>query len=121
LAAAEETGLVKVLNEAVAESSVPRRVKSQSITRQQLLLTLLFMNMVEVGRPWDLRSYAGDGLALLSGRQRADGYAHPERFLAQIAQSGLAERLTDSLASWTNQVWPAQEVLDDVDGHKKPV
>jgi hypothetical protein len=121
LAAAEETGLVKVMNEVVAESSVPRLVKSQSMTRQQLMLTLLFMNVFEVRRPWDLRSYAGDALALLSGRKRAYGYAHPERFLAQMAQSGIAEHLTDRLASWTSQVWPAQEVLYYVDGHKKPV
>jgi hypothetical protein len=79
------------------------------------------MNIFEVQRPWDLRSYSGDGLALLSGRQRAYGYAHTERFLAQIAQSGAAERLTTGMAQWTSQVWSAQEGLYYVDGHKKPV
>src|SRR5712664_972034 len=57
LAAAEASGLVKVLNEAVADSPVPRLVKSQNRTRQQLMLTLLFMNVFEVRRPWDLRYY----------------------------------------------------------------
>lgn len=97
LGAAEETGLVKVLNEAGTESSGPRLANSQSATRQQLLLTLLFMNVFEVRRAWDLCSYSGDGLALLSEWKRAYGYVHTERFLAQIAQSGAAERLTDSL------------------------
>jgi hypothetical protein len=112
-----------VLNEAVAESSVARLANSHRATRQQLLLTLLFMNVFQMRRPWDLRSYTGDGLALLSGRKRAYGYAHPERFLAQMAQSGVAERLTDSLAGWTSHLWPAQELfsLYYVDGHKKAV
>lgn len=30
-------------------------------------------------RPWELRSYNGDGLALLTGRERAFGYVHTER------------------------------------------
>lgn len=71
LAAAQETGLGEVLNEAVADRSVPRLAQSENTTRQQLLLTLLFMNLFEVRRPCDLRGYTGDGLALLSGRQRA--------------------------------------------------
>ncbi len=85
------------------------------------MLTLLFMNVFQVQRAWDLRFYSGDGLALLSGRQSAYGYAHTERFLAQIAQSGAAERSTDSLARWSSQLWPAQEVLYYIDGHRKPV
>jgi hypothetical protein len=121
LAAAQESGLVEVLNEVVTESSVPRLANSHSSTRQQLMLTLLFMNVFEVRRAWDLRSYSGDGLALLSERKRAYGYVHTERFLTQIAQSGLAERLTDSLAAWTSQLWPVQDSLYYVDGHKKPV
>lgn len=85
------------------------------------MLTLLFMNVCQVQRPWELRFYSGDGLALLSGRQRAYGYAHTERFLSQLAQGEAAERLTDGLAGWSSQLWGAQEVLYYVDGHKKPV
>jgi hypothetical protein len=121
LAAAEETGLVKVLNAAVADSPVPRLVKSQSSTREQLMLTLLFMNACQVARPWALRFYSGDGLALLSGRKRAYGYEHTERFLSQLAQGEAMERLTDGLAAWSSGLWGAQEVLYYVDGHKQPV
>jgi hypothetical protein len=61
------------LNEAVADNPVPRLVKSQKTTRQQLMLTLLFMNVCQVQRPWEWRFYSGDGLALLSGRKKAYG------------------------------------------------
>jgi hypothetical protein len=121
LAVAEETGLIKVLNEVVADSPVPRLVKSQRRTREQLMLTLLFMNVCQVQRPWELRFYTGDGLALLSGRKRAYGYAHTERFLSQLAQGEAAERLTDGLASWSSQLWGTQEILYYVDGHRKAV
>jgi hypothetical protein len=121
LAAAAETGLIKVLTEAVADSPVPRLLNSQSRTRQQLMLTLLFMNICQVQRPWDLRFYAGDGLALLSGRKKAYGYAHTERFLAELAQGEAAEHLTDGLARWSSQLWGTQEVLYYVDGHRKAV
>jgi len=40
------------------------------------MLTLVFMNVFEVQRPWDLRFYAGDGLALLSGRRAWSPKAH---------------------------------------------
>jgi len=121
LAAAQATGLVKVLTEAVADSPVPRLVKNQSRTQQQLMLTLLFMNVFEVRRPWDLRFYSGDGLALLSGRRHAYGYEHTERFLSQLAQGEPVEQLTNGLASWSSQLWGAQAVLYYVDGHKKAV
>jgi hypothetical protein len=81
------------------------------------------MAVVGVQRPWGLRSYTGDGLALLSGRQRAYGYAHTERFLGQFASSGGAETLTDRLAQWTAQLWRIQEPSGPyyIDGHKKAV
>lgn len=85
------------------------------------MLTLLFMNVCHVQRPWDLRFYTGDGLALLSGRRRAYGYEHTERFLAQLAQGAASERLTDSLASWSSQLWGTQDIRYYLDGHKKAV
>jgi hypothetical protein len=93
-----------------------------------LLLTLLFLGAVELRRPWDLRSYTGDGLALLTARKRAYGYRYTEEFLARIAQAGSAECLTDTLAHWTAQLWKSQDSSKEalpsafyVDGHRKPV
>jgi hypothetical protein len=90
-----------------------------------MTLTLLFMNLFGVRRTWDLRSYSGDGLALVSGRKHAYGYIHAERFLSQWAASGGAGRLTNELAGWTSDLWqvgqtPIEEALY-IDGHRKAV
>src|SRR5258708_1601970 len=63
LAAAETTGLIQGLSECIRldnlEKPDTRLANSQRTTRQQLVLTLLFMNLVGVQRTWDLRSYSG--------------------------------------------------------------
>src|SRR6266851_9828197 len=65
---------------------------------------------------------------MLTGRPRAYGYFHTERFLSQVAQADGAETFTDGLAQWTARLWKPptatkQEVdpLYYVDGHRKPV
>ncbi len=64
-----------------------------------LVRTLLFLEAVGLDRTWDLRSYTGDALGMLTGRARAYGYFHTERFLSQVAQAGGAETFTDGLAT----------------------
>ncbi len=71
LAAAHETDLLSQL-----EVALP--MKQQHVTVQEpappqlfqpqlrLLLTLLFLNAVGLHRPWDLRTYTGSELALLT-------------------------------------------------------
>ncbi len=94
-----------------------------------LLRTLLFLNAVGLRRTWDLRGYAGDALALLTGRNRAYGYRHVERFLSALAHAEAADPLTDALAAWTTTVWgQSSSTATDVppppfyiDGHRKPV
>jgi hypothetical protein len=97
-------------------------------SRRQLLGTLLFLGVVGLRRAWDLRGYAGDALALLTGRRRAYGYRHTERFLAAVATQDGAERLTDALARWTGTLWrPRLHPVEApppsfyVDGHHKAV
>jgi len=53
-------------------------------TGHRLLLTLLFLGAVELRRTWDLRSYTGDGLALLTGRKRAYSYRYAEDVYATL-------------------------------------
>lgn len=128
LAAAHETGLLSALEAALpqqGQAASPRLVKSRPTTRRKSLLTLLFLGAVGLRRPWDLRAYTGEALALLSGRGRAYGYWHIERFLAQVAQAGSDQPLTDALAAWTSRLWQLQGHVPAapfyVDGHRKAV
>ena len=114
LAAAHETGLLSALTTALpcaTPTMPPRLARMLATTVRALLLTLLFLTAVGLKRTWDLRGYTGTTLALLSGRVWAYGYRHVERFLAAVAVSGGADRLTDALAHWTTQLWlpPAAE------------
>ena len=119
-AAAAETGVLAAL-----APTLPSELShTTSASRQPLLATLLLLGVVGLRRLWDLRGYAGDALALLTGRQRAYGYRHAERFLAQLAQTGGAERLTDALARWSGTLWrPVEEPPPSfyLDGHHKAV
>lgn len=131
LAAAHETGLLASLTQAlpVRSATAPARLAGMlPATIQALLLTVLFLSAVGLRRTWDLRSYAGSALALLTGRLWAYGYRHVERFLAAIARAGAAEPVTDALAAWTTQLWCPTALASDeltitvyIDGHRKPV
>jgi hypothetical protein len=131
-AAVTETKLIAQLCEALPTESATARpplAGSSAALRQRLLLTLLFLGAVGLHRTWDLRGYAADGLALLTGRRRAYGYRYTEAFLSQVAHSDGAERLTDALARWTTQLWqasdetpaPPRSLTCYIDGHRKPV
>jgi hypothetical protein len=132
LAAAEASTLLSTLEAALPTKAradtPPRLARATARTRRQSLLTLLFLGVVGLRRPWDLRGYAQEGLALLTTRRRAYGYRTVERFLSQVAQAGGAEAFTDALARWTTQLW--KPTCDEnqphsstyyLDGHRKPV
>jgi hypothetical protein len=129
LAAAAATGLVAALLAALpSPAGRGRLARCAPPTRRRLLTTLLFLGAVGLRRPWDLRAYTGDGLALLTGRRRAYGYRHVERFLAEVAQAGGAAGLTDALAAWTAALWlphptnpPGAPGPFYIDGHRKAV
>jgi len=131
LAAAYETGLLTALTTALpcaTATTPPRLARMLATTVRALLLTLLFLTAVGLKRTWDLRSYTGTTLALLTGRLCAYGYRHVERFLVAVARSGGADRLTGALAQWTARLWlPPPSVAAApiatyyIDGHRKPV
>jgi hypothetical protein len=143
LAAATETGLLTQLEQAATPAPGPPEpprlpLAASPAVRRHLLLTLLFLGAVGLSRTWDLRGYAADGLALLTGRKRAYSYRYTEAFVSQVARADGAERFTDALACWTTHLWhpPAEGVGGTggtegtaqphaltcyVDGHRKPV
>ena len=130
LAAAGETGLLSALEGALptGEQAPHRLAKALPTTRRQSLLTLLFLGAVSLRRTCDLKRYTGDALGLLTGRRRAYGFWHTERFLSQVARSGGDETLTDALAAWASKLWPVGATPPGspppafyVDGHRKPV
>jgi hypothetical protein len=121
LAAGHQTGLIQQLLQALpAGKPGSRLVSSPPRYRQQLLLTLLFLGAVGVARPWDLRGYSGDGLALLTGRRWAYGYIHTERLLAELASAEAAQPLSRAVAQWSYHLWGKQSGYY-IDMHRKPV
>ncbi|HEY4033722.1 MAG TPA: hypothetical protein VGL94_07160 [Ktedonobacteraceae bacterium] len=133
LAAAHQTSLLPSLETALSPDLLTahpssRLAHSRPATLRSQFLTLLFLEAVGLRRTWDLRSYMGQALALLTGRSLAYGYRHTERFLAELAQAGVDEALSEVLASWTASLWkPPSYTADDpvlvfyIDGHRKAV
>jgi hypothetical protein len=67
-----------------------------------LVRTLLFLRVVGLHHTWNLRSYTGDALGVLTGRPQAYGYFHTERFLSQVAAS-LTEQKPSRMGSHSGQ------------------
>ncbi len=129
VAAVHETGLLAHFETAIAscltQTSHPHLSPSLR-SQRSLLLTLLFLNAVGLRRTRDLRGYTDQALGLLTGRRRAYGYWHTERFLTHLANAEGAEGLTNALGVWTAGLW--QEAKEQeaacriyIDGHRKPV
>jgi hypothetical protein len=133
LAAIQQTGLLDVLATAVmerADPTIPGLSPPNPAVVARLLLTLLFLPVAGLACTWDLRSYTGTMLAILSGRERAYSQRYTERFLARLAHAGAAERLTEVIARWTWSMWHVDQPGSDepraptvfyVDGHRKAV
>lgn len=135
LAAAHQTGLLATLDltiQGVASAECSSGLPLNLAVVERLVLTLLFLPVAGLARTWDLRTYTGTLLALVTGRGCAYSYAYVEQFLSRLAHAGADERLTDAVAQWTWTVWhdqrakPKQEQEEQqavfyVDGHRKAV
>ena len=133
LAAVQQTELLSRFESALSltllkASPSLRLAHQQPLTLRCQLLTLLFLEAVGLRRPWDLRGYTGLALALLTGRHQALGYRHTERFLAELAEAGADDPLTEALALWTADLWKSRPrtvghpvPVFYIDGHRKAV
>src|SRR5229473_2260748 len=96
-----------------ADPTIPGLSPPNPAVVARLLLTLLFLPVAGLARIWDLRSYTGTMLAILSGRERAYSQRYTERFLARLAHAGAAEDLTTVVAKWTWSLWQAEQALSE--------
>ncbi len=110
LAATHETDLLSQLEGALPMKQPHATVQEPAPQhllqpRLRLLLTLLFLNAVGLHRPWDLRTYTGSALGLLTGRPQPYSYRHAERFLRILAIANTDEAFTAAVARWTSALW----------------
>ncbi len=135
LAAAHQTGLLAKLSttiQDVTNSGFPNRLPLSLAVVERLVLTLLFLPVAGLARTWDLRTYTGTMLALVTGRGCAYSYAYVEQLLSRLAHSRADECLTDAVAQWTWALWHEEQTEEEqqgeehrtvfyVDGHRKAV
>jgi hypothetical protein len=114
----------------IADLTIPGLNPPNPVVVMHLLLTLLFLPVAGLARTWDRLRYTGTMLAVVTGRERAYSQRYAERFLARLAHTGSAERLTEVVAKWTWELWQTEQPSSDqptapavfyVDGHRKAV
>ena len=108
VAAVHETRLLTHFESAIAPcltQTAHPRLSPSCRSQRSLLLTLLFLNAVGLRRTRDLRGYTAEALGLWTGRRKAYGYWHTERFLTHVAKAGGTEGLTNALGEWTAALW----------------
>lgn len=89
LVAAQQTGLLSTLLAAfmqLADPTIPGLRPPNPAVIERLVLTLLFLPVAGLARTWDLRSYTGTLLAVVTGRERAYSQRYTERFLVRLAE-----------------------------------
>jgi len=116
LAAAQQTGFLARLRttmQGVASAASSRGLPLNLAVIERLVLTLLFLPVAGLARTWDLRTYTGTMLALVTGRGCAYSYAYVEQFLSRSAHAKADERLTDALAQWTWALWHDEQTQQE--------
>src|SRR5713226_902438 len=133
LAAAHQTGLLAKLGitiQSVASAGCSSGLPLNPAVLERLVLTLLFLPVAGLARTWDLRTYTGTLLALVTGRGCAYSYAYVEQFLSRLAHAQAEEGLTNAVAQWTWALWHGEQTHEEqveqsavfyVDGHRKAV
>ena len=135
VAAAHQTGLLARLRttiQSVGTAASSGGLPLNLAVIERLVLTLLFLPVAGLARTWDLRTYTGTMLALVTGRGCAYSYAYVEQFLSRLARAGADKSLTDAVAQWTWALWHDEQTEEEqereepravfyVDGHRKAV
>jgi hypothetical protein len=121
LAAAHQTGLLATLGttiQGIASTVLPSGLPRNLAVVERLMLTLLFLPGAGLARTWDLRTYTGTLLALVTGRGCAYSYAYVEQFLSRLAHAQADEGLTDAVAQWTWALWHDEQTQEEQEEHR---
>jgi hypothetical protein len=116
LSAAYQTGFLAKLGTAIQRVATTAPSSSLPLNLaviERLLLTLLFLPVAGLARTWDLRTYTGTLLALVTGRGCAYSYAYVEQFLSRLAHAQADEGLTDAVAQWTWALWHDEQTQEE--------
>jgi len=78
-------------------------------SRERHLLTLLMMPGLDLFKPYDLNTYTGTALGLLTERHRPYSADEMEHFVLGCVRVGWTEPLTADVAGWATQLWATSD------------
>jgi hypothetical protein len=78
-------------------------------SREHHLLTLLMMPGLDLFKPYDLNTYTGTALGLLTERHRPYSADEMEHFVLGCVRVGWTEPLTADVAGWATQLWATSD------------
>jgi len=77
--------------------------------RERHLLTLVVMPGLGLFRPYDLNTYTGTALGLLTERHRPYSADDMEHFVLSCVRIGWTEPLSAAVAAWATQLWATSD------------
>jgi hypothetical protein len=77
--------------------------------RERHLLTLVMMPGLGLFRPYDLNTYTGTALGLLTERERPYSADELEHFVLSCMRIGWTEPLSAAVAAWATQLWATRD------------
>lgn len=99
--------LGQVVDQSKAGGSL-RGMSDQTI-QERHLLTMLTMPLLGLFKPYNLNTYSGTALGLLTGRGRPYSADEMEHFILSGVRVGWVEPLTADVARWATQLWASND------------
>lgn len=99
------------LEQTVEQSSTGSCLKGMSSqdSRERHLLTLVMMLGLDMFKPYDLNTYTGTTLGLLTERHRPYSADDMEHFVLSCVRIGWTEPLSADVAAWATQLWATSD------------
>ena len=99
------------LEQAVAQCNTGSSLKGMSSqdSRERHLLTLVMMPGLGLFRPYDLNTYTGTTLGLLTERHRPYSADDMEHFVLSCVRIGWTEPISADVAAWATQLWATSD------------